>query len=189
MTPPGDRLRLSDADDSALVSAAQAGDTAALDVLLARHYDAVHARCRRILRDPRDADDACQDALIAVATKLSAFDGRAKFTTWLYTVSTNAALGLLRKRRDREQTTDEVPEPEPGGDGPSRVDDRVAARIDVDTALARMTPEYRDPVVLRDLCDLDYPEIADALGLELGTVKSRISRGRRELVRILGTER
>lgn len=185
MAPVRDRIRFAEADDDELVSAAQAGDRTALEALLDRHYDAVHARCRRVLRDPRDADDACQEALIAVATKLGAFDGRAKFTTWLYTVATNAALGLMRKRRDREQPVEDLPEP--GLAAASDTAERVSARLDVDAALLQMTPDFRDAVVLRDLCDLDYPEIAVALDLELGTVKSRIARGRKELVRILGT--
>ncbi|HET9667423.1 MAG TPA: sigma-70 family RNA polymerase sigma factor, partial [Desertimonas sp.] len=72
------------ADDRTLVAAAQAGDRDALDTLLRRHYDRVHAICRRIAGSSRDADDAAQEAMISIVRGLDRFDGRSAFSTWTY---------------------------------------------------------------------------------------------------------
>jgi RNA polymerase sigma-70 factor (ECF subfamily) len=165
-------------DDASLASAAAAGDRAALERLLDRHADLLHAVCRRIVLDPDDALDATQEALIAVVRGIPRFDGRSRFTTWLYRIATNAAIDELRRRRRRPIPQDVVPEP--GNAAPDRTDG-VDARLDIDAALARLPEDFRVAVVLRDLCDLDYAEIADVLSLPPGTVRSRIARGRAAL--------
>ena len=81
-----------EADDGTLVAAAQRGDTAALAALLRRHYDRVHAICRRLAGNAADADDATQEAVMAIVRGLPRFDGRAAFLTWAYRVATNACL-------------------------------------------------------------------------------------------------
>jgi len=174
-----------DASDEALAAAANAGDRGALEVLLARHLDRVHGICRRVTGHPEDALDATQEALIAVTRGLHRYDGRALFTTWLYRVATNAALDELRRRKRRPEPA-ELSDDRPTGGGAGRggvagsspVESVVAARLDVDAALAGLSPEFRAAEVLRDLCDLDYAEIADVLDVPIGTVRSRIARGR-----------
>ena len=121
--------------------------------------------------------------MIAIARGIRRFDGRAAFTTWCYRVATNAALDELRRRRRRPLPFDPTTSAEPPASGPS-VEDRVGARLDVDAALRQLPEDFRVAVVLRDLCDLDYAEIADVLDVPPGTVRSRISRGR-SLLRIL----
>jgi len=166
------------------VASAQQGDRAALEALLRRHHDRVAALCTRMC-GPSDAPDATQEALLAVVRGLPRFDGHAAFTTWLYRVTTNACLDELRRRRrrplpglDDERPLDGPPlGPDPAG--------AVAARIDVDAALARLAPEFRAAVVLRDLCGLDYAEIAEILRIPPGTVRSRIARGRGQLADLL----
>ena len=168
------------ASDEALAAAANAGDRAALEALLARHVDRVHAICRRITGHPEDALDATQEALVAVTRGLHRYDGRSLFTTWLYRVATNAALDELRRRKRRPEPAeldDDRARPV-GPGGPAAVESVVAARLDVDAALAALSPEFRAAVVLRDLCDLDYAEIAELLDVPIGTVRSRIARGR-----------
>jgi RNA polymerase sigma-70 factor (ECF subfamily) len=173
---------VSDASDEALAEAANAGDRRALETLLARHVDRVHAICRRVTGHPEDALDATQEALIALTRGLHRYDGRSRFTTWLYRVATNAALDELRRRKRRPEPvelSDDRPAPAAGpAGGPGSVESVVAARLDVDAALAGLSPEFRAAVVLRDLCDLDYAEIADVLDVPVGTVRSRIARGR-----------
>jgi RNA polymerase sigma-70 factor (ECF subfamily) len=173
-----------EASDEALAGAANAGDRGALEVLLARHLDRVHAICRRVTGHPEDALDATQEALLAVTRGLHRYDGRSLFTTWLYRVATNAALDELRRRKRRPEPA-ELPDDRPGrGGGASQaagaapVESAVVARLDVDAALAQLSPEFRAAVVLRDLCDLDYAEIAEVLDVPVGTVRSRIARGR-----------
>ena len=170
-------------EDQALARAAASGDRGALESLLDRHVDRVHALCRRVLVHPEDALDATQEALIAVARGISTFDGRSAFTTWLYRVATNAALDELRRRRRRPLPVDELPEPASVSSG---MEDQVGARLDVDAALEQLPEEFRVAVVLRDLCDLDYAEIATALDIPPGTVRSRIARGRAALTELLG---
>jgi RNA polymerase sigma-70 factor (ECF subfamily) len=171
-------------DDAALAAGAAAGDRDALEVLLERHVDRVHAICRRVLGNREDALDATQEALLAISRAIGRFDGRAAFTTWLYRVATNAAIDELRRRRRRPVPDDLLPMGASGGPGPEGVVDR----LDIDAALARVPEEFRVAVVLRDLCDLDYARIAEVLGVPTGTVRSRISRGRAALVRELTDE-
>ena len=85
------------------MTAAQAGDRGALDQLLRRHYDRMHAVCRRITGNEADAADAAQEAMIAVVRGLARFDGRSAFGTWVYRIATNASLDELRRRRRRPQ--------------------------------------------------------------------------------------
>ena len=174
------------ADDLALVEAARRGDTDALDQLLRRHYDAIHAVCRRITGNPADADDATQEALVAIVRAIARFDDRARFSTWAYRVAVNASLDELRRRRRRPITGEDVSDAHPtvaAGSMPSP--ESAAARVDVDAALAGLAPEFRAAVVLRDLCQLDYAEIAEVLEVPIGTVRSRIARGRAALVPLL----
>ena len=168
-----------EASDEALAAAANAGDRGALEVLLARHLDRVHAICRRVTGHPEDALDATQEALVAVTRGLHRYDGRSRFTTWLYRVATNAALDELRRRKRRPEPAELVEDrPRAGAAWAAPVESVVAARLDVDAALAGLSPEFRAAVVLRDLCDLDYAEIAEVLDVPIGTVRSRIARGR-----------
>lgn len=175
------------ASDEALVDAAQAGDRRALEALLRRHHDRIHAVCRRLAGNDADAADATQEALLAVVRGLDRFDGRARFGTWVYRVATNACLDELRRRGRRPVPFDE--EHQALDDRPDHrrapVAGAVADRVTVDEALQAISPEFRACVVLRDLCDLDYAEIAKVLDIRPGTVRSRISRGRAALAQVL----
>jgi RNA polymerase sigma-70 factor, ECF subfamily len=177
----GDRRRSSaSANDDTLVDAARDGDAAAVNALLARHYERVYAICRRMTGNDHDALDATQDALIAIARGLPRYDGRAAFSTWAYRVTTNACLDELRRRRRRPVASlDERIEPR--GQGEPDIDDVMADRLVIDAALAQLSPEFRAAVVLRDVIGLDYAEIAAVLDIPPGTVRSRIARGRRAL--------
>jgi RNA polymerase sigma-70 factor (ECF subfamily) len=160
--------------------------------------------CRRLTGNDADAQDALQEGLILVARNIGRFDGRSAFTTWSYRVVSNACLDELRRRARR-------PRPEgwgPGGPsdagepatsahlvaggrfaGGAAIDPGVeglADRLEVDAALARLPWEFRVAVVLRDVCDLDYGEIARVLDIPPGTVRSRIARGRGQLADLLG---
>jgi RNA polymerase sigma-70 factor (ECF subfamily) len=168
--------------DEDLARRASNGERAALEALLERHLDQVHAICRRVLGNPHDALDATQEALIAISRGIYRFDGRSRFTTWMYRVATNAALDEARRRRRRPVASDHLPETASTRDGTDAVD----ARLDVDAALATLPAEFRAAVALRDLAGLDYAEIAAVLGIPIGTVRSRIARGRSALADRLG---
>jgi RNA polymerase sigma-70 factor (ECF subfamily) len=179
-------------DDRTLVAAAQGGDRGALDSLLRRHYDRIHAVCRRITGNEADAADAAQEAMIAMVRSLARFDGRSSFGTWAYRIATNASLDELRRRRRRPSV--DWGAHDDGGPAHELVDpaagpqlDAVADRMALDAALAALPEDFRVPVVLRDVADLDYAEIAAVLDIPIGTVKSRIARGRGALAAALRT--
>ncbi|MDQ1436441.1 MAG: eukaryotic-like serine/threonine-protein kinase [Acidimicrobiaceae bacterium] len=164
------------------MAAARDGDDQALDQLLRRHYDRIYAVCRRLAGNDADGADATQEALIAIVKGLPRFDGTSRFSTWAYRVSVNRTLDELRRRARR---------PSVGLDdavltsmAAAPID--VAQRVDVDQALSRLPVDFRACVVLRDLCGLDYAEIAHVLAIPPGTVRSRIARGRAALVPLLG---
>ena len=128
---------------------------------------------------------------MAISRGISRYDARAAFTTWLFRVTTNAALDEVRRRKRRPAPADvdvmeQTQAPATGTGGST--ESAVVARIDVDAALASLAPEFRAAVVLRDLCDLDYAEIAETLGVPIGTVRSRIARGRAAIAQFLSDE-
>ena len=169
------------------MQAVQAGEGAALDALLRRHYDRLYALCRRMTGDDADAADACQEALMAIVRGLPGFDGRSAFGTWAYRVTTNACLDELRRRRRRP----EPGLPEGSAEVPAPVDalEGLTTRLDLDQALQALPADYRAAVVLRDVCGLTYDEIAQTLDIPAGTVRSRIARGRSALLPHLGPGR
>ena len=168
-------------DDRALLAAAQEGDRDALERLIRLHYDRIVAVCRRITGNESDALDAAQEASIAMVRGLSRFDGRSSVSTWVYRIATNASLDELRRRRRRPMTvvrdTDhaehEYADPDAG-----KPIDLIADRDALEAALRSLPEDFRVPVVLRDVADMEYVDIAETLGIPIGTVKSRIARGR-----------
>jgi RNA polymerase sigma-70 factor (ECF subfamily) len=181
------------AADQRLIDAAVGGDRGAMDSLLRAHYDRVFAVCRRITGNDADAADAAQEALMAIVRGLATFDGRASFATWVYRIATNASLDELRRRRRRPSLADTDDHQLGGTDHDTRLADPdsargidlVADRDQLEQALRLVPEEFRVPLVLRDVGDLDYAEIADTLGVPIGTVKSRIARGRAALAQIV----
>lgn len=175
-----------------MVKGAQQGDQAALDALLRRHYDRIYAVCRRLAGNDADALDGAQEALITIAKRIDKFDGNSKFSTWAYRVATNACLDEMRRRARRPTTG--LPEfeadisPIHGSGNGSDHDDRVVAQMTIEAALAQLSEEFRNAVVLRDIADMDYAQIAEVLDIAPGTVRSRIARGRSALAEILGNQ-
>jgi len=146
--------------------------------------------CRRLAGNEADGLDATQEALIAIARGIRRFDGRSAFSTWAYRVATNATLDELRRRQRRPTPglPDDLAARRGGGDAggvPAAGIEGLPDRLAIDAALRQLPDEFRSPVVLRDLCDLDYAEIAATLGIPPGTVRSRIARGRAQLAQLL----
>ena len=173
-------------DLESLARDAGAGDSVAMDRLLAAIQPRVRRITGRMLLFPEDAEEATQDALLAVATKLSGFRGDSRFTTWLHAVASNSARATYRTLKRRS--------PEVGGDDPPpAIDPRTTSviagsRLDLLEALDAIGadhPELVEPLVLRDVQELDYNEIARLLGVPLGTVKSRIHTARKRVQPLL----
>jgi RNA polymerase sigma-70 factor (ECF subfamily) len=146
--------------------------------------------CRRITGHDADAADAAQEAMIAIVRSLDRFDGRSSFGTWTYRIATNASLDELRRRKRRATPTATDDDPEhhhneaADPDSGQRID-AIGDHLALDAALRDLNDDYRLPVVLRDVADLDYAEIAAVLEIPVGTVKSRIARGRAALAESL----
>ena len=164
---------------------------APLEQLLRDNYSMMRAVCWRILSNESDADDATQNAMMAIVKNFSSFDERSAFSTWAYRIATNAALDELRRRRRRPLTLLR----QDNGETPDIADQRsedqfshIDAHDELSSALALIPEEYRVALVLRDVADLDYEEISHILDVPIGTVRSRIARGRGRLAGILGNE-
>lgn len=168
------------------MAAAQGGDRAALDRLLRQHLERISALCRRIAGNDADGADCTQEALIAIVRGLPSFDGRSAFSTWAWRVATNASLDELRRRKRRPEPAEPAELGAQGTAPAPSLETGVADRMDVDAALALLPTDFRAAVVLRDLLGLEYAEIAEVLDIPVGTVRSRIARGRAALVPLLG---
>lgn len=184
-----------------VVFACMRGDSAAWQQLVATQHRRVYGICYRFTGSPTDAEDLTQDVFLKVYRNLQGFDPeKGAFTTWLTTLTRNLLVDHFRRTR-QDRATDSLDEPARGdeSDGPTFADrladtrpgqmQRVAQmelRSRIQHALKQLSPELREAVILRDLQDMDYKEIATVLRVPEGTVKSRISRGRGELARMLG---
>jgi RNA polymerase sigma-70 factor (ECF subfamily) len=176
-----------EAPDRELVRRSVEGDRFAFASLIRRHERRVFNLAYRILGREEDARDATQDAFLTATRKLASFRGDAAFTTWMHRVTVNACYDILRKRK-REPSL-ELPEDVETGDRQPDHAEATATAVDVQRALLAVPIEFRTPLVMHDIQDLAYEEIAGILGVPVGTVKSRIHRGRVALARALGERR
>lgn len=166
--------------DEALVTAfVETGDQSPLEVLLARHESRVFGLAYRILGNRSDALDATQDVFLTVFRRSSSFRHQAAFSTWLYRLTTNACHDIGR-RKSRTPVPVETLPAEPAGSQGGTED-----RLVVEQALRGLPEDQRVPIVMRDLYGMAYEEIAAATGSPIGTVKSRIARGRMRLIELL----
>lgn len=175
------------ARDEDLVRRFLSGDRAAFAALVERHERRVYNLALRMTGREEDARDATQDAFLTVLRKLSSFRGEAAFTTWLHRVAVNACYDILRKRQ-RQPMLDRGDEDRPAAEPPPVPDhaDTTDLSIDVQRALLEVPEDFRAAMILHDVQDLPQDEVARILGVPVGTVKSRLHRGRIALARALG---
>lgn len=168
-----------DVDDAELMRLHQDGDPDAFGEIFRRHRDRMWALALRTTRDPEVAADAVQDAFLNAFRRASSFRGEARVTTWLHRITVNACLDRLRRMRPTADIADHDPvEPR---DGHHAVD----VRIDVQAALAQLPEGQRLALTLVDMHGVSVAEAAAVLEVAEGTVKSRCSRGREAMARIL----
>jgi RNA polymerase sigma-70 factor (ECF subfamily) len=173
--------------DAALVSRAQQGDSAAFGGLVVRYQHRVYNTCYRMCNNHDDALDLTQSAFLKAFQALPNFDARASFFTWLFRIAVNLTLSQRRARRRRptlvlRQFDDDERPCEPADaraqDDPSRIIEQTEMQERLGAALDELDDDFRAAVVLRDVEGLNYAAIAEVLELPVGTVKSRIHRGR-----------
>lgn len=173
-----------------LVRAAAEGDASAFEALLRQYENKVYHLALKMCGSPEDAADVAQEAFLAAWRGLPNYRGEAGFSTWLYRLTSNAAIDHLRRSKrqwgelsldDEELGLDAVD----GGSTPHAAAEGTELRDAVENGLAQLSDDHRRVLVLREMEGLSYEEISDKLGLDLGTVKSRISRARNALRKIL----
>ena len=183
----------------ALVRRCVAGDAEAWEEIVRTHSRRIYNICYRFTGSGDNADDLAQEVFIKMYRTLSSFDpAKGAFTTWITTMTRNLLVDHFRKTKQDRATdsldaglgeeedsatlSDRIPDTAPSAD--DRIQRRETQEM-VQKAIQKLSPELREAVILRDLQDMDYKEIASALKVPEGTVKSRINRGRMELAKLL----
>ncbi len=186
---------------SQMVRRCLGGDSSAWAEMVRTHHKRVYGLCYRFMGNAADAEDVTQDVFLKIYSNLASFDAaRGSLAVWITTMTRNLLVDNFRRSRN-QRATGSLDEGWDGSDeqgfqkpidrltasGPSPHDAAVRRELEtmVQQALAQVSVELREAVILRDLQDLDYREIAQVLDIPEGTVKSRISRGRAELARLL----
>lgn len=164
------------ASERELIARSCGGDLAAFEELVRIHQAHIYQLAYRLTGNYEDARDAAQEAFIRAFQALPRFRQEAAFSTWLYRIATNTALDLVRRRPVVPPV--ELPADQPAPDDPATEAQRREISRRVHAAVAQLPAEYRVVVVLRDLQGLAYDEIAKVLEIPVGTVRSRLSRGR-----------
>ena len=171
-----------------LVAAARGGDEGAFEALVRLYEKRVFALAVRMCGSREDAAEAAQEAFLAAWQGLAFFRGESSFSTWLYRLTTHACVDLLRREgRHRAAAGPSLDDEEAGVDiadrslSPQDEAERRELQEAISRGLDALTPEHRQVLVLREMHQLSYDEIADVLSLDVGTVKSRISRARKQL--------
>lgn len=190
---PGRRTILHPHSDEVLIQQARKGSQQAFSQLVQRHQGSVYSLCYRMVGNPAEAEDLAQEAFLRLYRSLDSFKAGGRLRPWLHRITANVCMDQLRRRREATLPLDELMASE---NGPSthRRDELPEdaylsreTRLDVQQALLRLPGEYRVALVLRYLEDLSYQEIAEALGVTLSTVETRIFRAKKMLGRILAS--
>jgi RNA polymerase sigma-70 factor (ECF subfamily) len=177
--------------DAALVEALRRGDSQAMEQLVETYADRAYRLTLRITGSKEDAEEATQDALWTAGRKIHTFKGDSAFGSWLYRIAANAAYMKLRARKAKAREIaieDVLPVLDDGGvhfepmdDWSPRVEEQALngeLREILDAAIAELPPDYRTALVLHDIEGMPNPDVAEALGISLPAVKSRIHRSR-----------
>ncbi len=178
-----------------LIRRAQQGDNGAFEELLLLHQKKVYNLCLRMSANPDDALDLSQEAFLRAWRSLGQYQFEASFSTWLFRLTSNICIDFLRRKKRRQETSltesyddsDEgaelsVPDAQPGPEQQAMTNE---TKIELARAMEQLSPEHREILQLRVIEDLQYEQIADILGVRVGTVKSRLARARLSFRKIL----
>lgn len=179
---------MNDLQEQRWLDAARGGDQEAFAALVRLYEKRVFALTLRMCKNPEDAAEAAQDAFLAAWQGLRFFRGESSFSTWLYRLASNACVDLLRREgRHRAAVGPSLNDEELGLDAPDpaptphEAAEQKELRDVIDAGLQSLSENHRKVLILREIHQLTYDEIASTLDLDVGTVKSRISRGRKQL--------
>ena len=184
----------SSTDDPTLVRAAQRGDMAAFEELVARHRDKIYARAYSMMRNEEEAIDLSQEAWVKGWQRLRQFQGESSFATWMTRIVINLCLDQLRKqKRQRAESIEEIDEESGGVErqmpvvtvNPTAGLERQELRQRIDQALNQLSYEHRTVLVLHQFEEMEYKQIARTMGCSIGTVMSRLFYARRKLAALL----
>lgn len=175
------------AQDAKLLARVADGDHEAFTEIMQANEDRVFSVCLRIMGSRDQAMDATQETFLTAFRKAGQFKGASTFGTWVYRIAVNTCYDMLRKQKRRP--SDPLPEHvDPADHGAQAEVESAALRPEIREALATLPPEFRSAVVLSDIEGMSLPETAQVLGVPVGTVKSRVFRGRRLLAQQLGNQ-
>jgi RNA polymerase sigma-70 factor (ECF subfamily) len=173
-------------NESDLIERFKKGDPSAFEAILLRHQDRIYNLCRYMLRDLQDAQDAAQEVFLKAYRGLEGFRPDASLYTWLYRIAVNTCLDYKRKSRREAFRSEPLTEDLPSGDrSPQQLYESRKITEAIQIALEKLPEKLRAAIVLREIEELSYEEIAKALHTSVGTVKSRISRAREQLRHLL----
>jgi len=187
-------------EDLRLVSLAQQGDMSAYDELVIRHRGKIYAMIRNMIKNEADAWDLSQDVFIKAWQALPRFEARARFSTWLYRISHNVVYDWVRKRKiasagelndeifDREKIDSSARTAPAFVESPDDALSNSELRVKIEAALAKLSEDHREAVILKDVQGLSYKEIADVMECSIGTVMSRLFYARQKLQTLLKDE-
>lgn len=185
------------AEEAALIERVLGGDTDAFEPLVTENQSRVYHLALKMMSDPEDAYDVSQEAFLKAFTSLKSFKGESSFSSWLYRITANLCLDQLRSRKkqktaslvylDDEAAEQELQLPDLRYEPASELERRELRRA-IDRALEKLPAQSRSILLLREASGLSYSEIGETLGLEEGTVKSRLFRARAKLAKILRDE-
>ena len=182
------------AADGDLVAAAQRGDMAAFEELVARHRDKLYARAFSMMRSEEEAIDLSQEAWVKGWQRLVQFQGEASFVTWMTRIVINLCLDALRKQKRLRTESIEQMDSESGGVerqmpiltiNPTEGLERQELRRRIDQAMAQLSPAHRTVLILHEFEGLEYKEVAKRMGCSIGTIMSRLLYARRRLAALL----
>lgn len=176
---------LIDDEENSLIDRAIKGDDGAFTLLMQKHEGRMYSLSLRMCSNPDDAMDCVQNAMLRIYKSLSSFKRQSAFSTWIYRITMNSCLDELRRKKSRSAVSLDVlletgwaPADK---SSPERETEQKEKRRVIDSAISELPDDMRAAIVLREVQGFRYEEIAEMLGTNIGTVKSRISRGRERL--------
>ena len=173
-------------DENKLILRASGGDPSAFNQLMGMHEKRMYAVALRMCGNREDAQDCLQEAMLRVYRAIGGFKGQSSFGTWVYRITMNTCLDELRRKKNKQNVSfdnllDQGWSPADDSASPEKKVMQIEMRKSISSSIQELPEDMRSAIIMRDIHGYSYDEIADMLGVNVGTIKSRISRGREKL--------